>query len=179
MATLTAPSVDVRPSFLAAMREFAGEGMGSPGDPSMVGEEINAHGHAWHTEEGFSAYLSRLRAARDERTPWREGFVGCTSWWWVEGSEYLGRIAVRHRLTAFLREEGGHIGYDVRPSARRQGHATAALRAALPRISALGIESALVTCDTGNVASRKVIEACGGVLEDQRRGKFRYWITTS
>ena len=39
--------------------------------------------------------------------------------WWVEGEQYLGRIAVRHELNDFLREVGGHIGYDVRPSARR------------------------------------------------------------
>lgn len=171
--------MDVRTSFLAAMKEFAATGKGAPGDRSMVGSEIHEHSATWHTEDGFRAYLRRLRAAEDERTPWHEGFVGCTTLWWTEGDTFLGRLAVRHRLTPFLYEEGGHIGYDVRPSARRQGHATAALRAALPRIGALGIESALVTCDTGNVASRKVIEACGGVLEDQRHGKLRYWITTS
>ncbi|HEU0192308.1 MAG TPA: hypothetical protein VFR17_13735 [Mycobacterium sp.] len=35
-----------------------------------------------------------------------------------------------------------------------------------------------VTCDTGNVASRRVIEAHGGVLEDERHGKLRYWLAT-
>jgi predicted acetyltransferase len=74
---------------------------------------------------------------------------------------------------------GGHIGYDVRPSARRRGHATAMLRAALPVARGLGIESALVTCDEDNVASRKVIEANGGVFEDQRGDKLRFWIPTA
>jgi predicted acetyltransferase len=99
--------------------------------------------------------------------------------WWVEQDEYLGRIAVRHRLTAQLREVGGHIGYDVRPSARRRGHATAMLRAALPVVRSLGINSALVTCDVDNVASRKVIERNGGVLEDQRGDKLRFWVPTT
>jgi predicted acetyltransferase len=33
-----------------------------------------------------------------------------------------------------------------------------------------------VTCDVTNIASRKVIEANGGVLEDERHGKLRYWV---
>ena len=102
-----------------------------------------------------------------------------TTLWWVEDEEYLGRIAVRHRLTPSLRELGGHIGYDVRRSARRRGHATAMLRAVLPVARGLGIESALLICDVDNVASRKVIEHNGGVLEDQRGEKLRFWVPTA
>jgi predicted acetyltransferase len=101
-----------------------------------------------------------------------------TTLWWIESDVYLARIAIRHRLTPWLLEQGGHIGYDVRPSARRQGHATAMLRAALPVVAGLGIRRALVTCDHDNVGSRKVIEACGGVFEDRRADKLRYWIET-
>jgi predicted acetyltransferase len=74
---------------------------------------------------------------------------------------------------------GGHIGYDIRPSARRRGHATAMLAAALPVARSLGIGPALLTCDEDNTASRRVIEANGGVVEDKRGGKLRYWIPTS
>jgi predicted acetyltransferase len=59
---------------------------------------------------------------------------------------------------------------------RRQGNATEILRAALPIIYDLGIHPALVTCDVANVGSRKVIEANGGVLEDERHGELRYWV---
>lgn len=97
----------------------------------------------------------------------------------VDGAEYLGRLAIRHRLTPRLLEGGGHIGYDVRPSARRRGHATAMLRAALPIAAGLGIDRALVTCNADNVGSRKVIEACGGEFEGQRGVKLRFWIATS
>jgi predicted acetyltransferase len=92
---------------------------------------------------------------------------------------YLGRISVRHRLTPALWEIGGHIGYDVRPSARRRGHATAMLRLALPVAHRLGIDPALITCDSANVASRRVIERNGGVFEDERRGTLRYWVRTT
>jgi predicted acetyltransferase len=96
----------------------------------------------------------------------------------VEGSAYLGRISLRHRLTKRLLEVGGHIGYDVRPSARRQGHATAMLRAVLPLARAMGIDPALLTCDIDNVGSRRVIEANGGVFENELYGKFRFWVPT-
>ncbi|MDJ1130380.1 GNAT family N-acetyltransferase [Streptomyces iconiensis] len=179
MPTLIAPTIEVRSSFLAAMREFEAETGGADNDNSMVGEEMREYAAAWETEDGFRAYLARLREAEDERTPWQDGSVGCTTLWWVEDTEYVGRIAIRHELSPGLLEVGGHIGYDVRPSARRRGHATALLRAAFPHIRALGIDKALITCDTGNVASRKVIEACGGVLEDERHGKLRYWVDPS
>ena len=66
----------------------------------------------------------------------------------------------------------------MRPSARRKGYATAMLAESLPIAAELGIDPALVTCDTDNDASRKVIEACGGELEDERNGKLRYWVPT-
>lgn len=102
----------------------------------------------------------------------------CTTLWYVDGQTYVGRLAIRHRLTPRLLEAGGHIGFDVRPSARRRGHATAMLRSALPVALELGIDSALLTCDIDNVASRRVIEANGGELEDERRGRLRFWVPT-
>ena len=52
------------------------------------------------------------------------------------------------------------------------------LAATLPLCHDLGIDPALVTCDTDNLASRRVIERCGGVLEDERQGKLRFWVPT-
>jgi predicted acetyltransferase len=78
-----------------------------------------------------------------------------------------------------LHELGGHIGYDVRPSARRRGHATAMLAAALPVAGALGIDPVLTTCDEDNAGSRKVIEANHGALEDKRGVKLRFWVPAS
>ena len=175
MAELVRPHVRYHRSFVAAMDEFADEGR--TGDHSMVGDDIARYASTWRTTDGFAAYVDRLLL--DESEPRQESFVECSSFFWVEGEEYLGRIAVRHRLNAWLREIGGHIGYDVRRTARGQGHATAMLRAVLPFCRELGIEQALVTCDVDNVASRRVIEKCGGVLEDERAGKLRFWVPTA
>lgn len=178
MPEFTPPTERVRESFLAAMAEFRAEGRGGPDDDSMIGTEQRTFGATWHTAEGFAAYVAKLRADALEGTARPADRVPCTTLWWVEGNEYLGRLTIRHQLTEFLREIGGHIGYDVRPTARRRGHATAMLRAALPTAYVLGIDPALVTCDLDNVASRRVVEANGGVLEDRRHGKLRYWVPT-
>lgn len=74
----------------------------------------------------------------------------------------------------------GHIGYGVRPSARRRGLATWALGETLDRARELGLTRVLVTCDDSNVASARTIEGNGGVLEDVRTTTLgltrRYWI---
>jgi predicted acetyltransferase len=54
------------------------------------------------------------------------------------------------------------------------------LRQSFPLARDLGIDRLLVTCDETNLASRAVIERCGGVLEDARPRDDgitrRYWI---
>lgn len=179
MPELRLPVDAVRTSFLSAMEEFRAEGRGSPRDISALGREIREWGGRWSTPEGFGAYVRALRGGADERTARLRGWVPSTTWWWVDADEYVGRIALRHRLNDRLLEVGGHIGYDVRPSARRRGHATAMLRAVLPIAGGMGIEFALLTCDAANEASRRVIESNGGVLEDERNGTLRFWVPTA
>jgi predicted acetyltransferase len=43
----------------------------------------------------------------------------------------------------------------------------------------LGLDRVLVTCDEDNVASARTIERGGGVYEDSRNGKRRYWVATA
>jgi predicted acetyltransferase len=176
---LVSPTTAVHASFLEAMAEFVDEGRAGPDDQSMLGRESRTYASTWGTPSGFERYVTDLRAAALEETPRPDGLVPSTTLWWVEGDAYLGRVAIRHRLTPILLETGGHIGYDVRPTARRRGHATAMLRAALPVARGLGIDPALVTCNTDNEGSRKVILAAGGVLEDEREGKLRFWVPTT
>lgn len=115
MPNLQLPTSEVRESFLEAMAEFAAERRGAPVDQTMIGHEIRTFGETWHTTEGFAAFVRSLRAEALEETPRPEGWVPCTTWWWLGNDGYLGRIALRHRLTERLLHEGGHIGYDVRP----------------------------------------------------------------
>jgi predicted acetyltransferase len=175
MPELVLPTTSVRESFLQAMDEFVAEGAENSQTAAWI--EHNAPG--WQAPGAFATFVEAVRADAEEDTPRPAGHVPCTTLWWVDGDDYLGRIAIRHRLTDFLREVGGHIGYDVRPTRRREGHATAMLRQSLPWALGLGIDRALVTCDLENVGSIRVIENAGGELEDVRGAKRRYWVPTT
>ena len=178
MPELMRPDPRVHRSFLAAMAEFQAEDGGGALDDSETGHAIRAYASRWADPAEFAHYLRLLEEDAREQAPRPAGRVPQTTLWWVDGHEYLGRISIRHWLTARLRDIGGHIGYDIRPAARGRGHATAMLAAALPVARSLGIDRALLTCDEDNVASRRVIEANGGVLEDKSGVKVRYWIPT-
>jgi predicted acetyltransferase len=132
----------------------------------------------------FGAFVARLDAAsRGEGIP--ADFVANTTFWLVDDrGEVVAVSNLRHDLTAKLRVEGGHIGYGVRPSARRRGHATEILRNTLGQARSHGIEAALVTCAADNAGSRGTILRCGGRLdseeyvESRREVVQRYWIPT-
>ncbi|MDA1368867.1 GNAT family N-acetyltransferase [Glycomyces algeriensis] len=176
MPALTLPTARVGPSYTEGVREFLAEGRGGPDDHSLFRNLIREAGRPDDTP----AWLERALAfERRLITDPPADFVPSTTYWWTEGDTYLGRINLRHRLNEQLSDIGGHIGYDVRPTARRRGHATAMLAAVLPLAADLGIDKALITCDTENTASRKVIEANGGVLEDERGGRLRFWVPTA
>ena len=88
----------------------------------------------------------------------------------------VGFLNIRLRLNDFLLEEGGHIGYSIRPSERGKGYAKEALRQGLQVAKEKNIKQALVTCSVENPASRAVIVENGGAFEDVRNGVERYWI---
>ena len=88
----------------------------------------------------------------------------------------LGFLNLRLRLNEGLLNYAGHIGYSIRPSERGKGYAKESLRQGLQVAKGKNIKRALVTCSTENPASRAVILANGGELEDVRNGTERYWI---
>ncbi|MFI9361388.1 GNAT family N-acetyltransferase [Kitasatospora sp. NPDC053057] len=174
MPELIDPTVRLRCSFLAAVAEFHAE-PGAP-VPWFVSDVEPA---ALTAPAAFAGYVARVLAERTEAGMRRDVGVPMTTLWWAEGDQLLGRLAIRHRLTPKLERIGGHIGYDVRPGARRRGHATAMLAAALPVAAALGVGGALLTCDETNTASRRVIEANGGRLVATEGRKLRYLVPTA
>ena len=98
-------------------------------------------------------------------------------------SRIVGMINIRRQLSEVMRHEGGHIGYGVRPSERRQGYATCMLALGLAECQRLGIHPVLVTCDQENTASRKTIERNGGCFENivtaqDGRVVRRYWFVS-
>lgn len=122
---------------------------------------------------GYLALLDRL--CRGIEVP--DGFVPATFLVAEVAGEIVGRTSVRHELNDWFLREGGHIGGGVLPAHRRRRYGSEILRQSLVVARAAGVDRVLVTCDEDNVASRRVIEGCGGRLEilpgTRRR---RYWI---
>src|SRR4051794_12692574 len=141
---LVDPDPRFHQSFLAALDEFA-----------AAGEETCARLPSWAAEDGcpevdftrqsvadpagFAELVDFLLRQRDPATPRPRSYVPVTELWMAEGEEFVGRISVRHELNERLYEWGGHIGYAVRPSARRRGHASAALTGMLEVCRSRGI----------------------------------------
>ena len=96
-----------------------------------------------------------------------DGGVPHTTFWMVEDGEIVGVSSLRHHMTERLRRLGGHIGFGVRPSAQGRGVAKELLRQTVIQAGQLGISEVLVICLKENIASSRVIEANGGMLESE------------
>ena len=93
----------------------------------------------------------------------------------------LGAVSLRHYLNHTNIVDGGHIGYGICPDYRGKGYGNLILRLALEKLSAMGIFKILVTCDSDNIVSQKVILYNGGILENRTYDEDgiainRYWI---
>lgn len=132
--------------------------------------------------ETFEEWYSALCDNSKEETV-REGLVPESSYMAIskDTGRLIGMISIRHKLNDFLFTHGGHIGYSIRKSERRQGYATEMLSLALKECVKLNIYKVLVTCDDDNIGSAKTIMNNGGVLENEISYNDgvtqRYWIT--
>ncbi|MGW4326005.1 GNAT family N-acetyltransferase [Nocardia sp. NPDC004573] len=125
-------------------------------------------------------YLSMLEDYR-QGINLPDGIVAATNLVAAVDNQIVGRTSIRHTLNDALRRRGGHIGYAVLAQYRRRGYGTAILRHSLTIARAIGIERILITCHDTNLASRRIIESCGGVFESVEPCtdgilNRRYWI---
>ncbi|MFL6162860.1 MAG: GNAT family N-acetyltransferase [Jatrophihabitantaceae bacterium] len=178
MPELIQPTTRLAPSYRDATADFIAEGRGGPNDDSALARNIAEFGDRWHTEAGFAEFVADLRRQADPAVPPPPGWTHTSTYWWAQDENYLGSIRIRHQLIPPVLAEAGLIGYDIAPKARRLGHGTAMLRAALPIARELGFDRVLITCDPDNIGSRRVMENNGGVFEAERNGKLRYWVPT-
>lgn len=130
-----------------------------------------------------------LRKARDYEMgrDLPQGWVPVTTRWLIDAAEgdgglVVGETRIRHALSPALEIEGGHVGYFIHPHFRGRGYGNAILALALRQLAELGIARVLVTCNSDNLRSRRVIERNGGAFDhytlSPRSGKqvMRFWI---
>ncbi|AOT72234.1 GNAT family N-acetyltransferase [Geosporobacter ferrireducens] len=132
--------------------------------------------------DDFDKYVEKLQR--------REKGIGLPKEWgaytalWLadEDNRILGGIRVRKELGSdFLRKIGGHIGYDISPSYRGKGYGKLILKLGLEKAAQMNISHVLITCQSDNFASMKIIETNGGIFESEiidkasNRSIRRYW----
>ena len=172
---LILPNEKYKESFIESIEEFKTE---RPKDDDYAGMDIS---NMDNLEKNFSRYVKKVKSQTEGKNL-KPGYVPNTTFWIVDDGRYLGTINIRHELSENLLKVGGHIGYHVRPPERRRGYGKQALKMALPYAKKLGIEKVLLTCDSTNIGSRKIIESNGGILENEVPGKngesskLRFWI---
>ena len=164
-ARLSRPHRRYKDSYIAAVWEFIREDRSVNWGPDIL-------------ESRFDEYLRVLRQAESEPMA---GMVPATHYWLTRGDEFIGELNLRHELNDSLRRYGGHIGYTIRPSARRRGYGKLLCKLGIAEARSRGIGDILITCDDDNIGSCKIIEANGGVLLDKvDNGRAvltrRYWI---
>jgi predicted acetyltransferase len=169
MIRLVKPTVKYWASYLKAMKEFQKEGRPYYDD---LGSKCSL--------KQFGEFVGKLRS-REKGRNLPKGHVSESHFWLIDGDSFIGRTSVRHRLTPKLKIEGGHIGYEIRPSKRTQGYGTLILALVIRKARQMGFKKVLVTCNEDNVGSRKIIESNGGVYENRLKApsgkvKLRYWI---
>lgn len=159
---LIRPTMKYQASFRDALREFLLVDGKNEGDPEKIGDLI----------------VESRRMARGVNLP--KGKVQTSIFWLMDDDDFVGRVRLSHRLNRNLRNRGGHIGYIILPSKRNLGYGVKILMLALSKARKLGLKKVLLTCDEGNIASRKIIERNGGRLQKTALYKGRascyYWI---
>lgn len=136
----------------------------------------------FETIEEFAKFIKMLDNAENGIVS--EGFSSTTSYFVIdENGRLIGATSLRHYLTVEGFNTWGHIGYGVRPSERKKGYATQMLMLTLEEAKKKNIRKVLLGAHTSNIGSCRVIEKCGGILENvvkapdvENETINRYWI---
>lgn len=127
------------------------------------------------TLEEFPKYLED-KYNEDLGVDLKNGRVPQTIYWFYVDEILCGMIIVRRKINESLLKRGGHIGYYIKKDCRRKGYGKKMLLLCLDLLRDEGLKRVLITCDTDNTGSQKVIEGNGGILENIIGRIRRYWI---
>jgi predicted acetyltransferase len=135
-----------------------------------------------YIDQGIEHFLRRhVDFAAGKNLP--EGWIPATTFWLLDNEgRAVAMSHLRHQLTPQLLNRGGHIGYYVMGPERGKGYGTQVLVLTLVQARSLDLDRVLVSADSDNERSIRIVERNRGVLEDERideatgRTYRRYWI---
>lgn len=96
----------------------------------------------------------------------------------VYKGNYIGVVGIRTTLSDFWCNKGSQIFYKIALSKRRKGYGTLILSLALKEARKLGFTQVRVNCSNLNIASNKIIQKNGGIL-DIKDYKTKYGLSSS
>ena len=99
-----------------------------------------------------------------------------TTFWLFENNNPVGFGKVRHFLIEALLENGGNVGYAIRPSARNRCLGKKFLALLIDASKEIGLSKVLLTIQNHNIPSIYVALANGGVIEKITANKHYIWI---
>ena len=132
--------------------------------------------------ETFDKYKEWLKksAKSSEQAGVVDGWkVPSTVFLLYENNRPVGFGKVRHLLTDALLENGGNVGYAIRPAERDRGLGTRFLALLIVECQKLGVEKILLTVQNHNTQSIHVALANGGKIEKITADKHYIWIESS
>lgn len=134
------------------------------------------------TKKNFVAWVKKMHYTEDMVD--KENWSTATHFYVLVDGEFAGEMSCRWQIDkGSLLEWGGHIGYGVSPDFRGNHLAQKMVEFALGIYKRRGISRVMISANEANLASRKTIENCGGILEnvveidnDGPKRIARYWI---
>ena len=146
--------------------------------------DIHGTGSLQKWIDNYEGWLEQLEL-RDNLDTCPESLVPSSTYFLIREDEdrIVGMIDIRHDLNDYLLQYGGHIGYGIRPTERRNGYNKINLFLGLLKCRELGFDKVLITAADENPGSYKTILDLGGKLEnkiiddeDDNVLLGRYWI---
>lgn len=102
--------------------------------------------------------------------------VPSTTFWLIEDGRPVGCGNLRHFLTDKLLEQGGNIGYSIRPSDRNRGLGKTLLSLLIKEGRKMHMDKLLITIHNQNAPSLHVALANGGKVEKTTGERTYVWI---
>ena len=150
MLTLESPSAHHKASFICAANAYLA---------ALEAKPIERYPLAVNDFDGFLVSLENMASGLGLATTW----VPMHTYFLVQDQNMVVGIArLRPALTPALELDGGHIGYDIVPGYRNLGYGTELLRLTLQKAQALGLAKVILTTESNNIGSTRIIERNGG-----------------